>query len=177
MKNITIHIDGKEITAQISDEAAAELLQEDGPRTGYERVDKNETYYHTSMSGGAFANKDEKINIDDMTYKFADYHSDRVIAENNARADKLVRQIRQWQALNDEPVNWNCDNGKYAIYYACDKNQLGIINVDNMRDLGQIYFSSAEKTIEALEIFRSELTWYFTEYRQRLDEPERKKEE
>lgn len=39
-----------------------------------------------------------------------------------------------------------------------------------MRLPNTIYFATKEKAEEAIEVFRDELLWYFTEYVQRLDE-------
>lgn len=39
-----------------------------------------------------------------------------------------------------------------------------------MRGTNNIYFKSREKAEEAIEVFKDELLWYFTEYVQRLDE-------
>ena len=172
MTNITIHINGKEIAAQISDEAAAELLQE--KKTGYERVEKGECYYIVLNNGFTPKRVDDRDSCDNTFYSTANYYSDEIIAENNARANKLMRQLRRWQALNDAPVDWTDRKNKYDINFDYGFHQLGFCNWSICRRPGVIYFSSKEKAEEAIEVFRDELTWYFTKYRQRLDEPGRK---
>jgi len=36
-----------------------------------------------------------------------------------------------------------------------------------------VYFTTKEKTEEAIEVFYNELMWYFTKYKVRLDEREK----
>ena len=51
------------------------------------------------------------------------------------------------------------------------KKSFKIENAYTIRHPGQIYFSSKEKVQKVIDVFYNELTWYFTEYMQRLDEP------
>ena len=92
--------------------------------------------------------------------------------ENNARADRLLRQLRQWQALNDKPISvedWNNESKKkWFIIYSSEEMYAEYYYI--MRLPNTIYFATKEKAEEAIEVFRDELLWYFTEYVQRLDE-------
>lgn len=98
----------------------------------------------------------------------------KTIAENNARADRLLRCLRQWQAQNDEPISvedWE-DNGKnkWCIIYGYGLEKLYVDYFHCIRLHNVIYFTTREKAEEAIEVFKDELIWYFTEYVQRLDE-------
>ena len=73
----------------------------------------------------------------------------------------------QWQALNDEPVDFN--NNKYYISYNLLLKDFRIFYDDVVKS-DEIYFSSKEKAEEALEVFKDELEWYYTEFYRRLDE-------
>ena len=94
--------------------------------------------------------------------------------ENNARADRLLRQLRQWQALNDKPISvedWNNESKKkWFIIYSYSSEEMYAEYYYIMRLPNTIYFTTKEKAEEAIEVFRDELLWYFTEYVQRLDE-------
>lgn len=94
--------------------------------------------------------------------------------ENNARADRLLRQLRQWQALNDKPISvedWNNESKKkWFIIYSYSSEEMYAEYYYIMRLPNTIYFATKEKAEEAIEVFRDELLWYFTEYVQRLDE-------
>lgn len=94
--------------------------------------------------------------------------------ENNARADRLLRQLRQWQALNDKPISvedWNNDSKKkWFIIYSYSSEEMYAEYYYIMRLPNTIYFATKEKAEEAIKVFEDELLWYFTEYVQRLDE-------
>ena len=94
--------------------------------------------------------------------------------ENNARADRLLRQLRQWQALNDKPISvedWNNESKKkWFIIYSYSSEEMYAEYYYIMRLPNTIYFATKEKAEEAIKVFEDELLWYFTKYVQRLDE-------
>lgn len=94
--------------------------------------------------------------------------------ENNARADRLLRHLRQWQAQNDEPISvedWNNESKKkWFIIYSYSSEEMYAEYYYIMRLPNTIYFATKEKAEEAIKVFEDELLWYFTEYVQRLDE-------
>lgn len=171
---VTISANGKNIKAEISEEQAKILgLVEDKPKTGYESLGTGETYYLVDVDNEITTMKyDSRLDRD--CYDVGNYYSDKVIAENNARADRLLRQLRQWQALNDKPISvedWE-DNGKnkWCIIYGYGLEKLYVDYFHCIRLHNVIYFTTREKAEEAIEVFKDELIWYFTEYVQRLDE-------
>ena len=170
MNEITITINGVEYIACPKETAAAETEK---PKTGYERVKFGQQYYSDGSSRSYYKETEEEYDMDDCNYRTACYYSDETIAENNARADDLVRRLRQWQALNDEPVDWGSVEVKYFIGYDYDTERLAVCCNWTSRHFSLIYFTTEEKAKEAIEVFKDDLLWYFTEYRQRLDEPER----
>lgn len=90
--------------------------------------------------------------------------------DNVARADRLLQRLRQWQALNDKPIDWDdAQPEKFYVSYDYRSEKLTVDYMYNYRDLFGIYFTSREKVNEAIEVFGKDLTWYFTEYKQRLD--------
>lgn len=148
-------------------------MDEDKPKTGYESLGTGETYYLVDVDDEITTMKyDSRLDRD--CYDVGNYYSDKVIAENNARADRLLRQLRQWQALNDKPISqsdWE-DNGKnkWCILYSYGAEKLYVDYFHYIRLHNVIYFTTKEKAEEAIEVFKDELLWYFTEYVQRLDE-------
>lgn len=148
-------------------------MVEDKPKTGYESLGTGETYYLVDVDDEITTMKyDSRLDRD--CYDVGNYYSDKVIAENNARADRLLRQLRQWQALNDKPISqsdWE-DNGKnkWCILYSYGAEKLYVDYFHYIRLHNVIYFTTKEKAEEAIEVFKDELLWYFTEYVQRLDE-------
>ena len=148
-------------------------LVEDKPKTGYESLGTGETYYLVEVDD-EITNMKHNGQLDRDCYDVGNYYSDKVIAENNARADRLLRQLRQWQAANDKVISisdWKNDNiFKYHIEYDCFNDFLFVVYTTRFRTPNTIYFTSGEKAEEAIEVFKDELKWYYTKYQQRLDE-------
>lgn len=168
MSDIKLIIDGKEYICRPV-EKETDAAESERPRTGYERVNKEQEYYTTynDFYDGIY---EENAQEDDENYSVGNYYNDEQLAVDIARAETLMRRMRQWQALNDDAVDWD-NKACYCIHFDYGYDKLGIGYHNAYRDLGQIYFSAKAKAQEALDIFRDELMWYFTEYRQRLDEP------
>lgn len=170
MDEIKVVING--VKYRVIPDEVENVEDDERSKTGYERVEENERYY----CAGFFNNTDFDDEIgsegDKHLYETANYYSDEAIAENNARADKLMRQLRQWQALNDKPVDWTDPyTEKWHIMYSYDHENLKPVSCFYMREFSTVYFSTKEKAEKATEVFKDDLTWYFTEYISRLDEP------
>lgn len=172
---VEITANGKSVQAEISEEQLKELeLVEERSRTGYERVEKGSTYFYNYSSDDTDNDIDKKDMVDQEYYNNANYYSDKIIAENNARADRLLRCLRQWQAQNDKPISvkyWEDETWpKWRIMYNYDDKNLFGNPQRSARVFNTVYFTTKEKAQEAIEQFKGELLWYFTEYQQRLDE-------
>ena len=59
----------------------------------------------------------------------------------------------------------------YRIHFNYLEHQIDWACSSYYREEGVIYFSTLKKAQDAIEVFRDELMWYYTEYRSRLDEP------
>lgn len=142
--------------------------------TGYERVKKDSIYFFKNSVGDIQGVTDDKCVLDQEYYDSGNYYSSKMIARNNARADRLLRQLRQWQALNDKSISvedWeDNDKDKWCIMYGYGAEELYVNWFYSVRLHNVIYFTTKEKAEEAIEVFKDELLWYFTEYVQRLDE-------
>ena len=168
MKDIKIIIDDKEYIAQVSDEQAENLTKSDHPPTGYERVKCNDIYYVIKDDISEFY--EGNMPFDDRMFANGKYVNDRDLCNDRKRAARLHDCMERWQALNDEPVDWNdCGKDKYKIRFDYDCNCLCWTYSARYRDANTIYFSTRKKVEEAIERFRPELMWYYTQYRSRLD--------
>lgn len=172
---VTISANGKNIKAEISEEQAKILGLIEEQRTGYERVEKRETYYVINTEDDSMINITEfNDQTDERCYNTGNYYSDKTIAENNARADRLLRQLKQWQAQNDKAISisdWKNEGIiKYFIAYNYRSSLFEIGRCSRRREPNIIYFTTKDKVSKAVKNFRDELEWYFTEYQQRLDE-------
>ena len=180
---VELKVNDKSVQAEIPEEQLKEtvlfeqlkrlgLIEEQ--RTGYERVEKGDVYYLNIINGETVAETECNGRIDEGRYDTGNYYSNKTIAENNARADRLLRCLRQWQAANDRAISvsdWKNDNiYKYHIEYDCFNDFLFVVYTTRFRSPNTIYFTSGEKAEGAIEVFKDELKWYYTKYQQRLDE-------
>ena len=166
----TLIIEGKEIEIEISEEEYKKLQPSEEKKTGYERVPEGDYFYYESCRGNAESSIDEYCYIDDEYYASAYYYSSKTVAENNARADKLMRQLRRFSVEHREcGVNLNDVNTRqYCIYYDYGNNTLGTAFTLCAKTFGVICFDSDETANAAIDEFHDELIWYFTEYKDSL---------
>ena len=160
-------IEDKEIEVEISEEEYKKLHPSE---TGYERVSKSGDYFHESGKGDVESEIEDCYNIDNEYYESANYYSDKAVAENNARADKLMRQLRRFAAEHRaNELNWyNINNRKYYITYDFEDNKISANYKTFLKGLGVMYFDSMETAQAAINEFHDELIWYFTEYKDSL---------
>ena len=169
----TISANGKTVQVEMTEEQLKELgVIKERSRTGYERVKKGEMYYVINTKDDSMMNiKEFNDETDEQCYNIGNYYNDKIIAENNARADRLLCCLRQWQALNDRAINWKNKNiRKYTIRYDYAMNMFNVIPNFCERCLNDVYFTTRETAQRAINVFKVELEWYFTQYKQRLDE-------
>ena len=163
-------IEGKEFEVEISEEEYKKIQTTENNKTGYERAPKDDEFYYVSSRGHVEFAPDDYRAIDADYYESANYYSSDVVAENNARADKLMRQLRRFAVEHRKcGVNLNSTKTeKYYICYDCARDELGTTFSFYARIFGTIYFDSEEIARAAIDEFRDELIWYFTEYKDSL---------
>ena len=163
-------IEGKEIEIEISEEEYKKLQSEEEKKTGYERVSESDIYFYANSRGYVETCTEDYYSVDNEYYESANYYSDKPVAENNARADKLMRQLRRFAVEHREcGVSFDDINiEKYYICYDYDDNELRVSFVFCTRNFGVIHFDSEETVNAAIDKFHDELIWYFTEYKDSL---------
>ena len=163
-------IEDKEIEVEISEEECKKIQPPEEKKTGYERVSENNDFYYESGGGDVEFGFDTHDYIDDDYYKSANYYSSRIVAGNNVRADKLMRQLRRFSVEHrGHGVDFNStETAKHYIYYDCIHDELDITFTFFARVFGMVYFDSEETAQAAIDEFRDELIWYFTEYKDSL---------
>ena len=121
-------IEGKEIEIEISEEEYKKIQPPKEKKTGYERIPDPNGYFYVNAKGEVEYGVDLYDYIDDKYYNSANYYSSKEVAENNARADKLVRQLRRFAVEHREcGVNFNNTNTeKHYIYYDYKNDELGV---------------------------------------------------
>ena len=159
--------DGKEVMANVAEEDLKKLMLT--KKTGYERVDYRDSYYYEGHDGHVCRTKESGDGLDKDAYDAANYYSDNIVAENNARADKLYRQLRRFAVEHrTEKLHWTVFSHNYYIYYDYNNRSLELDFVVVGRVHGGIYFDSRKTAQAAIAAFHDELIWYFTEYKDSL---------
>lgn len=145
--------DGREIEVEISEE---ELKKIEIKKSPYERTTLHEKYYYISDIGAVNSQRDLDLDGDVEHYLNINYYNDETAAKNDACADLLMRKLRKFAVENNEK-NQNLAVGIGIRYYR------GKIETEFNYGLG-VNFSSHEIAEKAIETFKKELLWYFTEY-------------
>ncbi len=171
----TLIINGKEFEIDIKEEDVKKL-KEKPKHTGYERVADNERYYYNDRFGCVVSAPETCWVSNDVQYQIANYYSDETIAEDNARADKLMRQLRRFAAEHNAMIVDKAKieiNGAWVIRYIeviSEGAVKGAVEVKRVisRYFGDIYFDSYDTAMGAVAEYHDELMWYFTEYKESL---------
>ena len=157
-------IEGKEFEIEMSNEALKVLGVK---RTGYERVAQGEKYYYVDCEDAVDSVSEDNLDSDEASYDCANYYSDEIVAENNARADRLMRQLRRF-AVEHREKEIKLENSPYFISYNPSNNEFKALTTAGMVDFGAIFFESQWDAELAINVFYDELIWYFTEYKDSL---------
>jgi hypothetical protein len=144
-------------------------LQEVNNKTGYEKVE-NGSVYVTLQTGRVCEDKISMFHED--LYENATYTTSRTLAENNARADRLMRKLRRFSAMHrDTHIDYsNLEQGKYCITYLYKRNEIFVDYMASIRPAGVVVFDTREHAKTAVNEFYDELIWYFTEYQDTMRE-------
>ncbi len=159
-------VEGKEFDIEILDPELEKLVKP--KKTGYERVVKGKYYW---IDEGSEAQQlPEEGEVEDRNlYDIANYYSDKAVAENNARADKLMRQLRRFAVEHrEDELDWSSTKSKYYFYFEHSDNVIYIDSYMCAQDFGCVYFDTEETAKAAIDAFHDELIWYFTEYKDSL---------
>lgn len=155
-------VEGKEFDIEILDPKLQELIAP--KKTGYEKMKINQKWYYVDADDSIGCVQSCVVTGEDR-YKIANYYSDKTVAENNVRADKLMRQLRRFAVEHRvNKIDWDDEEqSKYYIWFDCDNLRVGS---DVMfPEFGSIIFDSEKSCKQAIETFKDELIWYFTEYK------------
>lgn len=144
--------------------------------SGYEVADYEHDYYAASLYSFS-ANHD--YTVIDCVRDGTDYHKHfnegnayrtMPLAISNMRADRLMRRLRQYQALHDKPVDYASVHFGITSFIEPDSLSLTITTYDTLeRRPGEVYFTSRSAAYAAIMTFQDELIWYYTSYMSRLD--------
>ena len=186
-KKVMATIDDKDMKEALGEETKKK-------KTGYERAEIGKKYYLIAFEHAILRGDVEcRGPIDDTCYLTANYYTDENVARNNERADALMRKLRRFSAGNggmptqtmmmdeyefDSLDKFDLDSPEFGLdspdRTISNSWTIGVIRspfikvhmvpVITSSKIGVIAFSSREAAEQAIEEFKDELLWYFTEY-------------
>lgn len=165
-----IVVEGKEFPIEILDPELEKLIKPQKKKTGYERVEDGQSFW-LDDSGTITPYRDVRVDGEVQNiYDSANYYSNFEVANNNARADKLMRQLRRFAVEHREKdLNWMDDHqDKHTISFDYENNILSTDCWCSNSEFGTMYFDTKATAELAIETFKDELLWYFTEYEDSL---------
>ena len=163
-------VEGKEFPIEIQDPELQKLLMPQ-KKTGYDRVGAGQTYWLQDVNGKVCWDTESVcFTGDNEDYNSANYYSDETIAKNNARADKLMRQLRRFAVEHRKyEIDWT--NEQVCKYYICVRHKTNEVVYNcayGVQGFNTIYFDTEEAVELAIKTLYDELVWYFTEYKDSL---------
>ena len=163
-------INNKEFEVEISEEELKRLNEVDKKpnETGYEKGYWDDEFWYVDECGEVdYGVENYDISSVDE-YNAANYYSDKIVAENNARADTLMRRLRRFAVEHRQKAIDYKNDEWYEIYYNFDYKLIDIHPVFKNKYFGTICFNSHKTAELAIEYYKDELIWYFTEYKDSL---------
>lgn len=154
-------VEGKEFDIEILDPKLQELIAPK-KKTGYERAKENNYYWIVDGQSQIYCLTECNDSGDENLYNSANYYESEVVAGRNARADTLMRQLRRFAVehrTKDNPTE------KFYIY---DVKQVGLQIMRSTDKYIGPWFDTLHAAAQAIETFKDELIWYFTEYKDSL---------
>lgn len=136
--------------------------------TGWEKVEYGKTYYYDS-SGLIYDTRESICEKHTINYNNANYFSNMKLADNISRMQTLQRKMFRWQTENDIPIKFDANKAKYYIMYNLEDKEFNIGCTYTKLFNFLPYFSSREKALNCIGIFKNELIWLFTEFQWRMD--------
>ena len=163
----TLTYEGKTVEVEIAEAEARKIFEK--PKTGWER-EFGGSYYSICDTGVLENLDDEGGRDDEVLYTCGNYFADEQLAKDQARAISLWLRIKRWAAEHCEPVDWNKPQSlKYYIFYNYSETELRIGSYSTIEYAFGVYFDTQKHAKQCIEEFKDELTWYFTECRDRMD--------
>lgn len=159
---IELTVNGKRVIAHVDEGQLKAAMKKPKKKTGYEH--RNSGYYYVYINGEVKYAGGPIAGVGEDEFKCGNMYTDKSVAENNARADELMRDLRRFSAEHGGCPS--CKTNKYTLYEIGYGENSGepIAKPVYCNYIGAILFLTKETAEEAIKEFYDELMWYFTEY-------------
>ena len=161
-------VNGKEFDIVINDPELIQMVMKTEEKNGYERVNIGDIYYYTDIDGTVGDHMEDFDELDGDQYSAGNYYNNRKLAEDVARAETLMRRLKRFATYNSR-IDWAKPfQDKFRIIYDYRIAQLRVLQDSRTRPVGTVIFADENKAKEAIELYKEDLIWYFTEYKDSL---------
>lgn len=162
-------VDGVEKIVELPKESVEAIRNGKIAVTGYEKGEKDDYWWRNTGFGDIDGGRVGAYGTDfvERQYATGNYYTSRNVALNNNRADKLMWKLRRFAVLNGGIPKFG--NPRFEIFYSKSTG----INVSGCSLACTPFspcFADEATAHEAIEQFKDELMWYFTEYEPQLYE-------
>ena len=166
---ITVEYEGQPIVVDIPDETLKQIANSQKKKTGWEKPQHGDYYWFIDHEGLVHAAVWGDYLLDQDRYDHGNSFSSNELAENLVRYRTLDARIRRRIAEICEPVDWkNHSQTEFTISYDYVDNMCCITSLSYIRK-GQWFCDTREHAEQIIEEFKDELTWCFTEFKDRMD--------
>lgn len=159
MKTIKIIVDGKEIEAQVNEDDLTQIGKEKS-----NRQDEGNPYYYIDAWMTAELDCDKNDDYTEQLYDCGNYFLTEKDCADAARAVSLWLRMKRFA---DEHNKNNLGN-HIICFDRYDKKLRAFRMMMGFDKLFQVYFDSEETARQAIEEFKDDLMWYFTEFGKEL---------
>ena len=140
-------------------------LNEPEEKTGWEKPVWGQTYWFIDELGEVEGKDWKDDELDEKRYACGNCFTSKELAENIARYTSLDLRIRRRIAEICEPVKFGFPS--HHIIYSTDRRK--VISDRMICHYGGWRCDTKEHALQIIEEFKDELTWYFTEFKDRMD--------
>lgn len=138
-------------------------------QTGWEKPTIDDDYWYIGADNCICHCCWSNSSIDNARYDSGNCFTSEKLAANVSVYKSLDSRIRRRIAEICEPVGWNdSDQEMFEIVYDADRKHLDVYSSYTIRGAGW-YCDTKEHAEQIIEEFKDELTWYFTEFKDRMD--------
>lgn len=164
---VTMTYEGKSVEVEVKDEEFKKLFKKQEKKTGWEKAEEEEVFYFIDSCMQVCDDwQYNSVLSSERGYEAGNYFNSEKLADNMARAISLWLKIQRRASEICEPIDeeeiikWIiafCNNTIHPVYFAASE----IFNT--------VYFDTKEHAQQIIDEFEDELTWYFTEFKNRMD--------
>lgn len=172
---IELVINGEKIyfPIEITEEQILQLtkaVEVENPSTGWELPEDGEECSYITIDGKIATFEKNEVNRENATrlHENANCFSSQLICENMARLLRLYRKLKRFSVLNRTKELDMKNKGGYSITFDYSKNCFECGLTGSWKGFGEILFDTEESAQKAINLYRDELLWYFTQMRDKL---------